>query len=90
MPGPAEVRRRLIDLATAHQPPYRVSKRGTVENQKWKSIFSRRLLSRDDYEDGTLAAIETRIRERWDQFVNDDLSALIAPIHAAVSSDKGP
>ena len=79
-PGPAEVRRRLIDLATAHQPPYRLARRGTRENQKWKSIYSRRLLKAEDYQDATLAEIEARLRAGWTEFVERDLSPLVTPI----------
>lgn len=63
-PGPTDVRRRFIELAIAHPPPYRVSKRGTTETQRWKSIFSRRFLRADDFEDATLAEIEARIRDQ--------------------------
>ncbi len=84
-PGPAEARQQVIDLAMAHQPPYGVSKRRTTETQKWKSIFSRRFLRPEDFEDATLAEIEARIREQWNQFVNHDLAALVGPIHAAAS-----
>ncbi len=89
-PGPAEVRQRLIDLATAHQPPYRVSKRKATENQKWKLIYSRRLLRREDYDDATRVEIEARIREQWEQFVNQEFASLVAPIRAAASPLESP
>jgi hypothetical protein len=57
-PGPAEVRHALIDLATAHQPPYRVAKRRTRENQKWESIFCHRLLRTEAYQDASLDELE--------------------------------
>jgi len=63
-PRPTDVRRRFIELAIAHPPPYRVSKRGTTETQRSKSIFSRRFLRADDFEDATLAEIEARIRDQ--------------------------
>jgi hypothetical protein len=85
-PGPAEARQRLINLATTRQPPYRVSKRRTAENQKWKLIYSSPFLRQEDYENAALAEIEARIWERWEQFVNQDLSALVAPIKAEANS----
>ncbi len=85
-PGPTEARRRLIDLAASHQPPYRVPKSGTRENQKWKSIFSRRFLKPEDYEDAALGNIEARIRSRWEEFADRDLPALVAPIREAAGS----
>ncbi len=85
-PGPTEARQRLIDLAAAHQPPYRVPKRGTRENQKWKSIFSRHFLKPEDYEDAAHGDIEARIRARWEEFADRDLPALVAPIQEAASS----
>jgi hypothetical protein len=85
-PGPAEARQRLIDIAAAHQPPFRVAKRGARENQKWKSIFSRRFLTSADYEDATLDEIEALIRARWEEFVERDLPLLVAPIQQAVGT----
>ncbi|MDQ3780874.1 MAG: PD-(D/E)XK nuclease family protein [Chloroflexota bacterium] len=85
-PGPVEARRRLIELATAQQPPFRVPKRGASTNQKWKSIFSRRFLRLDDYQDASHEGIEALIRARWEEFVDRDLPALVAPIHVAARS----
>lgn len=86
-PGPAEVRQRLIDLATAHQPPYSVTRRGTRENQKkWTSIFSRRFLKPEDFQNATLGDIEAQIRARWEEFVDRNLPALVAPIQEAAGT----
>jgi hypothetical protein len=85
-PGPAEARQRLLDLATAHQPPYRVPQQGAPWNQKWKSVYSRPFLRREDYENSTWAEIEARIRVHWVQFVEHDLPALVPPIQIAASS----
>lgn len=82
-PGPAETRRRLIDTAMAHQSPFRVTKQGARENQKWKSIFPRPFLKLDDYEDATFEAIEARIWARWKEFSDRDLPGLVAPIRAS-------
>jgi hypothetical protein len=76
----------LIDLATAHQPPFRVAKRRTRDNQKWKSIFSRRLLRAEDYQDASLDALAARIREQWMGFTDRDLLSLVAPIQEAAPS----
>ncbi len=85
-PGPAEVRQRLIDKASAHQPPYRVSKRAMSENEKWRSIFSRSFLKPEDYEDGAHGELEARIRARWEEFADRDLPVLVAPFQAVASS----
>ncbi len=83
-PGPAEARQRLIDLATDHQPPFNVPKRAA--GKVHKSIFSRRFLNPEDYEDASFGEIEARIRARWVEFVERDLPALVVPIKAAAGS----
>lgn len=83
-PGPIEARQRLIDLATVHQPPFRVSKRGTGKNHK--SIFSRRFLKPEDYDDAAHGDIEARVMARWEEFAAQDLPALVAPIQEAAGS----
>jgi hypothetical protein len=83
-PGPAEVRQRLIELATMHQPPYRVSKRIGV-HQKFKLIFSRRILKPEDYQDAALADLEARIAAQWEEFVDRELPELVSPIQEAAS-----
>jgi hypothetical protein len=87
-PGPAEARQRLIDLATAHQPPFRVPNR-KIEGQKFKQIFSRRFLKAEDYQDAALEDIEAQIRARWEEFVARDLPALVAPLGEAETSLAG-
>ena len=79
-PGPAEARRRLIELATARQPPFAVPKRRASETQFYKSIFARSFLRPEDYEGATLSDIEARIGARWEEFVVRDLPALVGPI----------
>ena len=85
-PGPAKARQPLIDLATAHQPPYDVSRR----NQRWKSIYSRRFLRPADYQDAALGDIEAQIRERWEEFAERTLPALVAPIQAEADTLATP
>ncbi len=87
-PGPAEARQQVIDLALANQPPFRVSNRRASQTQKWKSIFSRRFLRPEDFKDSTLAAIEARIWDQWNQFVNQDLSGLVTPIQALAAAEQ--
>lgn len=83
-PGPAEVRQRLIELATASGPPYLVPKRA-AEPQRHKSIYSRRFLKAEDYQDATIDHLEARIKAQWQDFIRD-LPALVTPIHEAVPS----
>ena len=81
-PGPAAARRRLIALATARQPPFRVPKGPVSETQSYKSVFSRSFLRPEDYEGATLGGIEARIRAKWEEFLAGDLPTLVAPIEA--------
>ncbi|MGI8484028.1 MAG: PD-(D/E)XK nuclease family protein [Thermomicrobiales bacterium] len=85
-PGPAEVRQKLIELATAHQPPYRVLQRTAFKNQKWQLIYSRPFLLKEDFGNATRSEIEAQIREKWEQFVNQDLLPLVTPIQEVSSS----
>jgi hypothetical protein len=78
------MRKRLIDLATTHQPPYRVPK--GAKGQYHKLIFSRRLLKPEDYQDAALGDIEARIRARWADFTERELPVLVAPIYEAAGS----
>lgn len=84
-PGPAEVRQRVIDIATAHQPPFRVRIK-TSEPRSFKSIYLRRFLIPEDYQDAAHGEIEARIRAQWDEFTERDLPAMIAPIQEAATS----
>jgi hypothetical protein len=83
-PGPEQARRRLIDLAAARQPPYRVPSRATGKNHK--IIFSRRFLKPGDYENAGLADIEALVMARREEFVDRDLPGLVAPIEEAAGS----
>jgi hypothetical protein len=76
----------LIELATAHQPPFQVPERRTTNNEIWQQIYSRCLLHREDYDNATGAEIEERAREQWGRFVSQDLPLLVEPIQAAAGS----
>jgi hypothetical protein len=83
-PGPTDARQRLITVAAAHQPPFRVPK-GT-QGKYHKSIFSRRFLKPEDYRDSAFEEIEAKIRTRWKEFVDRELPALVAPLEEAAVS----
>ena len=85
-PGPAEVRQRVIDIAMAHRPPFLVQGRNTSEPRKFKSIYLRRFLRPEDYQDAAHGEIEARIRAQWDEFADRDLPVLIAPIQEVADS----
>lgn len=85
-PGPADTRLQLIEYATAHQPPYRVSRARPADSHRWQSIYSRSFLLREDYENPTWAEIEARIREQWGLFVSQELSGLVTTIQELVGS----
>lgn len=89
-PGQATVRQRLVELALANQPPYRVPKKAAGANQKFNSIFARRFLKPEDYVDTTLGEIETRVRAQWEVFVGQDLPALVTPIREAAATVTTP
>jgi hypothetical protein len=81
-----EARRRLIEIAATHQPPYRMFKRAEVENQKWKAISWRHFLKTEDHEDAELSDLEVRIKAQWQVFAIENLPALVPSIHEAVNS----
>jgi hypothetical protein len=72
-PGPADVRRRLIDVARAHPPLFSVAKRATP---KWTRLFRRTVLRPADYEETTFDEVEPRVRERWASFLATDLPVI--------------
>lgn len=80
-PGPTDDRQQLIDLASLHQPPFRVPK--GPQGKRFKSIFSRAFLRSQDYEGAMSDDVSQRIHSRWDAFVNHDLPLLILPIQEA-------
>lgn len=79
--GPEEARQRLIDLAKVHQPPCRVPK---GNSKVFKLIYSRCFLRPEDFLDAARKDIEARIRAQWEEFADQDLPRLVAPIKEAI------
>lgn len=76
-PGPDELRERAFD-AIAREKPFRTY-RSLAE--KWNTIFIREFLNQSDYKVSTIAELEAKINERWQQFLTQDLPRLTEVIH---------
>jgi hypothetical protein len=75
-PASTEVRQRFIDLARNPQSPFML-RRKNPETEQWSSIFRRSILRAEDYDSMTSEALEQHIRNKWAQFVADDLLAIV-------------
>jgi hypothetical protein len=84
-PGPVEVRQRVIDSAKAHQPPFLV-RTNPSEPKSFKSIYLRRFLKLEHYQDAAHGETEARIRDQWEEFVERDLPGMVAPIQEVATS----
>lgn len=74
-PGDAGVRQTLYDAAVADPKVYRgASGRFT---KMWTQIYKKPFLSRKDYEDCEFEQMKSKVRERWTEFLERDLDALI-------------
>ncbi len=78
-PGPSEVRSTLIKIATERQPPFKVAK-GTAAAQKWRQVYSRRILTKDELDFLSREELEGRFKTVWSDFVDNTLRSLIDPI----------
>lgn len=67
-------RERLIQVACGHQPPFRVAPKRL--SPKFWSVYQMPFLTTQDYEDMGAIELESRIREKWAEFFQEDLSAL--------------
>jgi hypothetical protein len=76
-PGPQQKRQSLLNMALAHQPPFKAEK---ILYSKYNRIYSRSFLDARDYEDASADELEKKIRDKWEQFRQHDLPAIQAAI----------
>lgn len=74
-PGPEETRRKLFSMAQENTPLFRTQSRNL--NQKWNSIYSKKLLQRKDYEESQTEDLEIKIEKAWKEFVENDLPKIM-------------
>ena len=70
-PGPVEIRQRLLDVAQINDPPFH-SPYKTL-NPKLNNIYSRSVLSSDDYVTKEIDELTAEIKEKWTTFVDHEL-----------------
>lgn len=87
-PGPDAtfgVRQALLDVATSNIPPFKPARRQL--NKQWNSIFSRRFLGRDAYdEEDSEGLLEGEILQRWTAFVKSDLPQICEKIREGLAA----
>jgi hypothetical protein len=74
-PGPEEMRQKLFSTAQENTPLFRTQSKNL--NQKWNSIYSKKLLQRKDYEEFQTEDLEIKIEKIWKEFVESDLPKII-------------
>jgi len=70
-PGPEETRQKLLNMALSDEGIFKPASR--TLNAKWNSIFSRKFLSSNDYEDIQENQLEQKIELQWKDFVGKEL-----------------
>lgn len=82
-PGPEETRQKLFSMAQENTPLFRTQSKGL--NQKWNSIYSRKLLQRKDYEESQMEDFEIKIEKVWKDFIENDLPKIKSTIQKKLS-----
>lgn len=73
-PGDLTVRKAYWDFVQSRQPPFKVSGKGL--NEKWNTIWRRKILTAGDLEHQDRDAVARKISSAWTQFVEQDLPVL--------------
>jgi hypothetical protein len=76
-PGMEQVRQRLLEIATAHQPPFVVDDTQLLTSE-WVKIFERDFLTTEFYEDASADELAEKILQSWSDFLKNDLPSLHA------------
>lgn len=79
-PGPENIRQELFNLAQANTPLFRTQSKSL--NQKWNSIYSKKILQTKDYEDEQVENLENKIKEAWEIFLQNDLLKIKEAVRA--------
>lgn len=78
-PGPEEIRQSLFSMAQANVPPFRTQSKSL--NQKWNSIFRKKLLQGKDYDDANLEELKIKLEKVWNEFIGNDLPKIMNVVH---------
>ena len=85
-PGPDQTRRLLYELA---RKDTEVLRGGRAHfGVKYHTMFTRPFLATRDYEDASIEEIESRIRERWKQFLEGDLLRIKKVLSAGIPASQ--
>jgi hypothetical protein len=72
-----QVRQHLIDVAHAHQPPFKVDDTQPRDTD-WFKVFERCFLTSEFYEDSSADELADKIVQNWTEFLKFDLPAMQA------------
>ncbi len=75
--GSEMVRQRLLDVATRHQPPFKVEETASP-TKEWIKIFERPFLTTEFYEEAGSDELAEKILQNWSSFLKDDLPRMNA------------
>lgn len=74
-PGSEQVRQKLVEIATAHQPPFLVDDSQSPSSE-WVKVFERDFLTTEFYEDASADELAEKILQSWSDFLKNELPAL--------------
>lgn len=81
-PGPEELRQKLFRMAQENTPVFKLQSKSL--NQKWNSIYSKKLLLRKDYEESEDEDLQIKIETAWQQFVQNDLPKIVEVVRRTI------
>lgn len=74
-PCSPHLRQRLLDVASAHQPPFKLGETAP-STYGWTTIFERQFLTAEFYEEASTDELADRILQHWNDFLKNDLSQM--------------
>lgn len=82
-PGPEELRQKLFTMAQENSPVFKPQSKSL--KQKWNSIYSKKLLSKKDYEEAAEGEdLQNKIETAWQQFVQNDLPKIAEVVRRTI------
>ncbi len=87
-PGSEQVRQKLVEVATAHQPPFLVDDSQSPSSE-WVKVFERDFLTTEFYEDASADELAEKILQSWSDFLKNELPALHAVLEKQTWIWKG-
>jgi hypothetical protein len=70
-----QLRQRLLDLAMAHQPPFKIED-SPLAGGDWITIFERSFLTPEFYEEASTDELAEKILQNWADFLKNDLTSM--------------